>query len=623
MGKGNTPRASQTGSAAASRVSHSSMKVSHTNIKSKTQTPTSSMTRSLNSTGQRIKGMVRTLFGAKPLIQENMEPSESSSEMIPSLTKPIPGKSQGSQTSNTPRRSSKPFDEKPSLQETAHAPTATSSPTLQQAEALFPTAIATLATMANAALAQALTNTQAPAALTSSLLSSQGLSARDLALTTSNLQQPSVEHPASFGTSYNSLSRSVAQPPPSITQPSVRPPVTPAEQEYVIFPASIINMYMTMRNRGTGVLQSPIQTTKPMAADSLPMKQVAEPVIPTKRAVHFETPSKSAASMPNSTGSIIQGDALEVSAVPAEKEPAPKKAIMHEDPKPVEPPKQDTNASDVKTLTLIQPKSEPPKPASTFLFGKIDFDSVTSNTTPKDKPPSADSTAAPDTQSRPVTYSFKFGSTSGSTEGDKPSNPSGSDSGVKKEEAAADNSTILKLSQTSTASESLPKGFIFGAPGTFAQSSESSASTQPATKQDQAPEEKKAQPVFSFGSVSASTTKGFGFKPSVGEPKSTPATSTTGFSFTAPQTSSNQAGTFSFQVSTPPVQFGTSGSGTSSAQPGFGGFGGGSSGQSVFGAGVSPFSTQPSTTAGTAAGSQAGSFGSFTFSNPTIKPQLS
>ncbi|KAE8303085.1 hypothetical protein GL50803_0016478 [Giardia duodenalis] len=628
MGKGTTPKTSQIGSAAASRVTPSSMKISHTNIKSKAQTPTSSMTKSLNSTGQRIKGMVKSLFGTKPLIQEDMEPSGSSSEMIPLPTKPIPGKSQSSQTSHTPRRSTRQSDDKSSTRETGPAPVTASSPDAQQAETLFPAAIATLATMANAALAQALTNPQASAALTSSLISSQGLSTRDLALTTSNLQppQPSIEYPASFGANYNSLSKSVTQPPPSINQPSLHPSAAPTEQEYVIFPASIINMYMAMRNKGTDVAQSSVQHVRPAMANSLPVQQATESFVSTKRTVHFEAPSKDTVGLSNSTGSIIQGSALEISAGAAEKEPAPKKVIIREDPKPVEPPKQDTSVADAKPAVPDQPKNEPSKPTGTFLFGKADFSVTSSASTAKDgQPPLADSASTSNTQNKAVTYSFKFGSTSEDTKSNTSSNPPGPDSDLKKEETATGDSAAFKLSQTDNVPKPPSKGFVFGAPVAPAQQPPP-PSTQLTTKQEQPPEQKKDHPVFSFGSMSASTTQGFGFKPPADEPKSTPVAPTAGFSFTAPQTGAKQTGAFSFQVSTPPVQFGATGSNAaSSTQPGFsgfGGFGGGSSSQSVFGAGVSPFGTQPSTTDG-ASGPQAGSFGSFTFSNPSIKPQLS
>ncbi|EFO64125.1 Hypothetical protein GLP15_431 [Giardia lamblia P15] len=628
MGKGTTPKTSQAGSATASRVTPSSMKVSHTNMKSKAQTPTSSMTRSLNSTGQRIKGMVKSLFGPRPLVHEDMEPSGSSSEMIPLPTKPIPGKSQSSQTSHTPKRSARQSNDKSPTRETGPTPITAGSPDLQQAETLFPAAIATLATMANAALAQALTNPQTSAALTSSLLSSQGLSTRDLALTTSNLQppQPIIEHPASFGATYNSLNKSVIQPPPSINQQFLHPPATPTEQEYVIFPASIINMYMAMRNKGADVVQNSIQHVKPTTASSLPTKQITESAVSTKRTVHFEAPSKDTPGLSNSTGSIIQGSALEISAGTAEKEPTPKKVIVREDSKPVEPPKQDTIVIDTKPTVPDQPKNEPSKSTGTFLFGKVDFDTNSSTSMPKDKQPLlTDSASASNTQNKTITYSFKFGSTSEDTKGNASSTPPGSDSSSKKEETATGDGAAFKLSQADNASKPPSKGFTFGAPAAPAQPS-SSPSTQLITRQEQPPEQKKDQPVFSFGSMSAPTTQGFGFKPSEDEPKSTPVVPTTGFSFTAPQTGAKQTGTFSFQVSTPPVQFGATGSNnTSSTQPsfsGFSGFGGGSSSQSVFGAGVSPFGTQPSATNG-ASGSQVGPFGAFTFSNPSIKPQLS
>lgn len=650
MGKGTTPKASNAGSAAASRVSHSSMKISHTNIKSKAQTPTSSMTKSTNSAGQRLKGMVKSLFGAKPLVQEDIEPSGSSSEMIPPLTKPIPGKSQGSQTSSTPKRSERLSAGKLSANEVPPTPIATNNSALQQQEALFPAAVTTLATMASAALAQALSNNHTSTALTSSLASSQGLSARDLALTTSNLQQLSVEHPASFGANYNSLNKSVAQHPLSINQSSVRPPAAPAEQEYVILPASIINMYMAMKNKGTSILQSPAKQVRPALSDSVPLRQSTEPAI--KRAVHFEAPSNNASSIPHSTGSIIRGDALEFSTGFAEngKELVSKKVVMREEPKPVEPTKQifgtsETN-SESKEETPVQAKNEPPKAKGAFLFGETGFASSSSASQPKDNQNTVDSTAASDTQDKASAYSFKFGNASEGTGGDPSSNTKGFSFSVKKEEPTTGNST-LKSSQSDTASESTsrPKGFIFGAPAAVAAITEA---PKPVTSlvpskptAEQPPEQKKEQPTFSFGSMSATNTKGFGFTPSAEEPRATSTMNTTGFSFTAPSSSAKQTGGFSFQVSTPPVQFGaapqgsnassTQGivSGSGGTQPSqfiFGGFNSGatgSSGQSVFGVGVSPFAAKPLST-GEVQGSQAGSGQfSFTFSNPTVKPQLS
>lgn len=646
MGKGTTLKASNASSIAASRVSHSSMKVSHTNIKSKTQTPTSSMTKSINSTGQRLKGMVKSLFGAKPLVQEDIEPSESSSEMIPPITKPTPGKSQGSQTNITPKKHERRSSEEHSTYGTVPTTITTNSPVSQQQEALFPTAIAALATMTNAALAQVLANPQTSAALTSSLVSSQGLSARDLALTTSNLQQPSIEYPASFGASYNSVNKSVAQQPLSINQSSVRPPVTSAEQEYVILPASIINMYIAMKNKGASALQNSMQQVRSATVSHVSPKQAAEPAV--KRTVHFEAPSTNTINIPHSTGSIIRGDAFELSAGSAEKEkegekePSSKKVVIHEDHVPA--PRPSFGVSETKEEARAQPKSESPKIDSTFIFGKVNFDAANSISQSVDKQNPTDSITSSDTQNKTPTYSFKFGNTSANMESNASStNTQGFSFSIKKEEPAVADNTAPKLLQADTTSESTSKqgGFIFSSLPTTTEAPKpatSFATAQPVT--EQATEQKKEQPTFSFGSMSATTTKGFAFTPSSEEPKSS-TTTTTGFSFTAPSSSAKQSGGFSFQVSTPPVQFGaapSAGNASStqgifnnigSTQPApfsFGCFNASAtntSSQSVFGVGVSPFATKPSTS-NEIQGSKVepGQF-SLTFPNTTVKAQLS